>query len=175
LETEDVLKGLHALHWLQEKARVSALTQRASRSVAAAAAGGGAELRGVVVGRTPELIPSAPALAHSQELCHPPGAYTPENQVLLSLVQQTIIGVISQVTELRPEIITAGKHFLTLGINSLKGAEILGTIQKQFDLQLPHSVLFEFSTVERLAEMLVREHKDHLTEHLMGCVGPKLL
>jgi len=175
LETEDVLKGLHALHWLQEKARVSSVTQEASRSVAAAAAGGGGELRGVVVGRTPELIPSAPALARSHELCHPPGAYTPENQVLLSLVQQTIIGVISKVTELRPEIITAGKHFLTLGINSLKGAEILGTIQNQFDLQLPHSVLFEFSTVDRLAEMLVREHKDHLTEHLMGCVGPKLL
>ena len=153
LETEDVLKGLHALHWLQEKTRGVAAMPKVSRSAVAAAAGVGSGLRGVATGRTPEVIVSPPCLT----------------QPLIKLVQQTITGVISRVTQLRPEVITSSKHFLALGINSLKGAEILGVIQKQFDLKLPHSLLFEFPTVERLSEMLVREHKDHLMEHLIGC------
>ena len=153
LETEDVLKGLHALHWLQEKTRGVAAMPKVSRSAVAAAAGVGSGLRGVATDRTPEVIVSPPCLT----------------QPLIKLVQQTITGVISRVTQLRPEVITSSKHFLALGINSLKGAEILGVIQKQFDLKLPHSLLFEFPTVERLSEMLVREHKDHLMEHLIGC------
>jgi hypothetical protein len=44
-------------------------------------------------------------------------------------------------------------------------------MQQQFDLKLAHSLLFEFPTVERLSEMLVREHKDHLSRQFSWRAG----
>jgi natural product biosynthesis luciferase-like monooxygenase protein len=146
VEEADALKGLHALHWLQEKTR--GLHAQASRPAPVVESG----LHGVAPGRTTGEI-----LSH--------------NQTLPGLVQQTITGIISGVTKLRPEVITPGNHFLTLGINSLKGAEILNVMQQQFDLKLAHSLLFEFPTVERLSEMLVREHKDHLSRQFSWRAG----
>jgi acyl carrier protein len=146
VEEADALKGLHALHWLQEITR--GLHAQVTRPAPAAESG----VHGVAPGRMTGEI-----LAHHQTL---PG-----------LVRQAITGIISGVTQLRPEVIAPGDHFLTLGINSLKGAEILNVMQQQFDLKLAHSLLFEFPTVERLSEMLIREHRDHLSRQFSGRAG----
>ncbi len=163
VETEDVLKGLHALHWLQEKTR--GLNAQASRRAAACAENGFHSVASMAV---PELVESGSCLNQIKFTSSQPGELLSRNRMLLELVQQAVTDIISRVTQLRPEAITAGNHFLTLGINSLKGAEILNEIQKQFDLKLSHSLLFEFPTAERLSEMLVREYKDHLIGHLPG-------
>jgi natural product biosynthesis luciferase-like monooxygenase protein len=161
IETEEALKGLHALHWLQEKSKGTSGAGMRCQSAAAAAAGANHGLPGMLRQREPELVISGRRVSQLMES-------SLLDRKLVSLVKHTITAVIMRVTRLTPEAIPANKHLLTLGINSLKGAEVLNGIQERFDLKLPHSLLFEFPTVEALAEMLVREHHDQLARQMLG-------
>jgi bacillaene polyketide synthase PksL/BaeL len=66
---------------------------------------------------------------------------------------------ISLATHLPPEALLPNTHFLNLGIDSLKGIEFINTIQEQLGLRLSYDVLFEFPTVDRLAEILISRYR----------------
>lgn len=167
--TEDALNGLHALHWLQEKTRAISEPGKRAQSAAAAAAGPRNRPAGMARDREPALVVSAHRLGQREHTVSRQSDSSSPNRPLVTLVKQTITSVITRVTQVLPEAVPPNEHFLTLGINSLRGAEILHEIQKRFDLSLAHSVLFEFPTVERLSEMLVREYHDHLAGQMLGC------
>ena len=49
-------------------------------------------------------------------------------------------------------------RMLNLGLDSLKAVELMGTIQQQFNLTLPHSILFEHPTIDSLAAVVARRY-----------------
>jgi natural product biosynthesis luciferase-like monooxygenase protein len=165
--TDDVLNGLHALHWLQERTRTLNEPGKRAQSAAAAAAGRNGPA-GMAPHREPEQVVSAHRPSQREHAVSQQSDFSSPDWLLTSLVKQAITNIIIRVTQRLPEAVPSNEHFLTLGINSLKGAEILHGIQKRFELSLAHSVLFEFPTVERLAEMLVREYHDRLAALMLG-------
>jgi natural product biosynthesis luciferase-like monooxygenase protein len=168
VDTKSVLKGLNALYWLQEKTKARAIARKAPvlrppLSAAAAA----------TKGASPESLIAALNVQRSN--IHPEQsgmingeATALEDRTLTPWIAQVMLNEIARVMQVSVESIAPNKHFLNLGINSLKAMEIMIGVQEQLSVKLAHSLLFEFPTVELAASAVARQHRIHLMAQQAG-------
>jgi natural product biosynthesis luciferase-like monooxygenase protein len=168
VHTDEALKGLSALYWLKEKCRESV---RPKLEVAGAVAVNDAHTLRVEEQRSALSQEQSGARLQSDsqtgiELAghayQPPAAILPEHVELRRLMAQVIAKAVSRATNAEPAAVPASRHFLSLGLNSLRAMEVVNAIEEQFDVRISYSMLFEFPTVESLSHALVREHADQL-------------
>ncbi len=169
VDTRTVLKNLNALSWLHSKAQsLPAAEGNAAREKLVAT---GVATRGDVLEHT--LLSTSLSSSRSEGRSSPRDAALlnvdismTQNDELLQWMREVTIAEIARVTESGIEAILPGKHFLSLGINSLKAVEIMSAIQTRFEVELPYSLLFEFPTVERLTAAVAREHRSRLLHRM---------
>jgi len=91
-----------------------------------------------------------------------------DHHALLTWIKGTITSAISLATHRSPEALAPNTHFLNLGIDSLKAVEFMNTVQERLGLRLSHELLFEFPTVERMAEILVSRYRVQLQAKILS-------
>jgi natural product biosynthesis luciferase-like monooxygenase protein len=150
VDTDRALRGLNALHWLQQKCREK--EQSRSRTQRPSAADDV---------RTPERL-EAHRTMPSQARDASPDASPGEDAELTEFICGAVANAISLATKTHLETIRRSSHFLSLGLNSLRAMEVVSAIEEQLNLRISYSMLFECPTVELLSQALVREHRSQL-------------
>ena len=65
---------------------------------------------------------------------------------------------IAKVLDVSPRQVSLDQSFSQLGIDSLKGVEMIGRLSEDLGLDLSPTLLFEFPTLAKLTEHFVRHH-----------------
>lgn len=168
VDVDTTLNGLYSLTWLQERVKVNGFSKNKPAASAASS-----EARQVQAHRSGMISEKAVRESHVDSILDAKSLRATavnwnddENQELLRLVKKVIVAAIAREIRGAPEAIASDLHFLSLGVNSLSALQIIGSIEQQFDLTVPQSMLFEFSTVDSLSQALVRIHRDQLMGRL---------
>lgn len=75
-------------------------------------------------------------------------------------LQKTIIKQITNYLNINPESIDLNKSFFALGIDSLKGVELIENLSETLNISIAPSLLFEYSTIAQLSEYLMKAYFD---------------
>lgn len=169
IDPDQVLRALYPLRWLQEKATALARSGGSPYPTMGASNAQNHECLDHKFQLPPEQAGNGfhqeprPAMDRMQPKFPVANGNRGDEQELLLRMKDVVVSAISHAIHCAPETIPASRHFLSLGVSSLSAIQIIHAIEEQFDLKIPQSMLFEFSTVDSLSHALVRMYHDQLT------------
>ena len=81
-------------------------------------------------------------------------------------IQKRLIKSLAAALYLEPNEIDAEKSFIDLGLDSIVGVEWIKTVNKEFNLELSSTKVYDYSTVKQLTGFLVKELADKPSDFL---------
>ncbi|MEU7305621.1 SDR family NAD(P)-dependent oxidoreductase, partial [Streptomyces sp. NPDC007206] len=110
-------------------------------------------------GRTPSASRSGTPAPAAPSAGPVPAAAASDGDALRDAVADRLLAEISRVLMMEPEEIDPQASFSDFGVDSLLGVKLVGEINRVFGLDLATTTLFEHSTLDRLADLLVTRHE----------------
>ncbi|WP_276750643.1 type I polyketide synthase [Chlorogloeopsis fritschii] len=92
---------------------------------------------------------------------------TQSSPELLKLIQSYLLTKIAQTLRLAEEHINPRENFMELGFDSIMAVQVKSSIEKDVNLTLDATLLFEFPSIIELAEYLANRHSEALTKFLL--------
>ncbi|WP_187653007.1 SDR family NAD(P)-dependent oxidoreductase [Xenorhabdus sp. PB62.4] len=81
-----------------------------------------------------------------------------ENHLNASDIESILVGMLSDVLQMPENEINCSRSFADYGLDSILGVNLVHNLNENFDIRLETSILFDHSSVERLAKFIVQEY-----------------
>ncbi|MEA2491330.1 MAG: polyketide synthase PksM, partial [Acidobacteriota bacterium] len=110
----------------------------------------------VVKGAAPR---PAPAVRPAEPV---PAAPSRTPQVSSDHIRRIITGALTEALKLDPSTVRNDEPFADYGVDSIVGVNLVTTINEQLQIELETTKLFEYTTIDQLAEHIATEYRDQL-------------
>ena len=79
----------------------------------------------------------------------------------VTAIQHCIKSCVSNLLNIQENLIDNDTSFLNYGIDSILGVQLINTINKQLNITLPTSILFEYDNIHSLTEHIVKDYQEN--------------
>ncbi|MFM2061288.1 MAG: hypothetical protein RLZZ507_958 [Cyanobacteriota bacterium] len=90
---------------------------------------------------------------------------TPIDRVDIKLIEKKLLDLTSREMEMEPDQIDITARFADYGIGSLQGVLLVDGINREFDLKLKISVIYDYSSIRDLSQFLVANYGETLIKN----------